>query len=397
MSHHKVVVATGTRAEYGLLKRLIQLLQAEPNFTAEILVTGTHLSPEFGMTRNEILRDGLPVGATVEMLLSSDSPLGVAKSTGLGLIGFADALDRLQPDLLIVLGDRFEMLAAATAAMLMRVPIGHIHGGELTEGALDDAIRHSITKMSILHFTAAEEYRRRVIQLGESPSTVFTVGGLGVDSVVHGDLLDASTLASVLGVTMGKRNLLVTFHPATLESTAPGEQMGEMLRALGRLVSGDEHLHVFFTHPNADSGGRLISQRIREFCAERPGRCWEFVSLGTQRYLSLLRHADVVVGNSSSGLLEAPSLGTATVNIGSRQAGRLRAESVIDCEPEAEAILGAVREAYSDAFRRRVVDARNPYGDGGASQRIVALLKERLPIRNLRKRFLDLPLTVPAG
>ncbi len=387
-----VCVVTGSRAEYGLLRRVMQGLRDAPGLRLQVIATGMHLSPEFGETHREIEEDQFTIDARVEMLLSSDTGAGVAKSMGLGMIGFADALERLRPDLLLVLGDRFEILAAVTAALVMRIPVAHLHGGELTEGAFDDAIRHSITKMSHFHFVATEEYRRRVIQLGERPERVFQVGALGVDAIDSLPLLDRRELESSLGFDLGARSLLITFHPATLDQASARSQMGELLAALEPL--GDTRL--VFTMPNADTEGRALQGMVRQFVHEHPN-ARAFASLGQLRYLSCMSHVDGVVGNSSSGLIEAPTLRKGTVNIGHRQKGRVRAESVIDCPPERGAIGRAIGRLYEPEFRSRLATVRNPYGNGGASAAIVELVGN-LPLEGiLEKSFFDLPRVGIAG
>jgi GDP/UDP-N,N'-diacetylbacillosamine 2-epimerase (hydrolysing) len=382
----RICVVTGSRAEYGLLRWTMESIRRTEGLALQVLVTGMHLSPEFGLTYREVARDGFTIDRKVEMLLSSDTPVGIAKSLGLGVIGMADALAELQPDLVLLLGDRFEILAAAIAALTARIPLAHAHGGETTEGAMDEAIRHSITKMSHLHFVATEEYRRRVIQLGEAPERVFTVGGLGIDSVQRLQLLDRAALEQALDFPLGKRNLLVTFHPVTLEPGTGPKQLGELLAALDALTD----THLIFTMPNADTDGRVLIEMIHAFVASHP-QARAFTSLGQLRYLSCLREVDGVVGNSSSGLIEAPSLGKGTVNIGSRQAGRLRAPSVIDCPPTRGAIGAAIARLYSPDFATLARTVRNPYGDGGASERIVAVLASVELDGILKKRFFDLP------
>jgi GDP/UDP-N,N'-diacetylbacillosamine 2-epimerase (hydrolysing) len=365
-ARRKICVVTGTRAEYGLLRWVIQGIQASEVLDLQLIVTGMHLSPEFGLTVQEIEADGFSIDRKVEMLLSSDTPVGITKSMGLAMLGFADALAQLQPHLLLVLGDRFETFAAASAALIARIPIAHCHGGELTEGAFDDALRHSITKMAHLHFVAAEEYRRRVIQMGEHPDRVFLVGGLGVDAIKRINLLSREELEASLDFKLGPRNLLITFHPVTLEHNTSAQQMGELLAALDEL----EDTHLIFTMPNADTDGRVLIQMIQVFCSTRP-HAKAFTSLGQLRYFSCIQHCDGVVGNSSSGLAEVPSFNKGTVNIGDRQKGRLRVASVIDCEPERESILYAISRLSEAAFIRGLVDVTNPYGEGSASQEII--------------------------
>ena len=381
-----ICVITGTRAEYGLLRWVMEGIRQSLYLELQVIATGMHLSPEFGLTVRAIEDDGFRVDRKVEMLLSSDTAVGVTKSMGLGMIGFADALAELRPDLVLVLGDRYEIFAAAAAAMIARLPIAHLHGGETTEGAFDEAIRHSITKMAHLHFVAAEDYRRRVIQLGEQPERVFCVGGLGVDNIQRLELLDRPALEAAINFQLGPRNLLITFHPVTLEHNTSAQQMQELLTALGDL----KDTHLIFTMPNADTEGRVLFQQIQDFCATHP-QARAYTSLGQLRYLSCLRHVDGVVGNSSSGLTEAPSFSKGTVNIGDRQKGRLRAASVIDCEPRAAAIAEALNQLFSPGFQAQLTEVTNPYGAGGASAAIVALL-EQADLRSLlKKRFYDFP------
>ena len=381
----KVCVATGTRAEYGILRWVMEGIQRSPVLKLQVVATGMHLSPEFGLTAKEIEADGFAIDRRVEMLLSSDTPVGVAKSLGLGIIGFADALEDLSPDLLLIAGDRYEIFAAASAAMIARIPIAHLHGGETTEGAFDEAIRHSITKMAHLHFVAAEEYRRRVIQLGEQPERVYCVGAPGIDNISRLPLLNRQALEEALGFSFGKRNLLVTFHPVTLEHRTSASQMDELLAALAEL----ENTHLIFTLPNADTDGRILVQKIRDFCTCHP-YAQAYTSLGQLRYLSCIQYVDGVVGNSSSGLTEVPSFKKGTVNIGDRQRGRLRASSVIDCAPEREAIHCAIKKLYSSLFQEIILNTKNPYGNSGASDAIVSILEQYTFREVLKKQFHNL-------
>lgn len=381
----KVCVVTGTRAEYGLLRWVIEGIRQSPVLDLQLIATGMHLSPEFGLTVNAIEADGYHVDRKVEMLLSSDTAVGVTKSMGLGMIGFADALADLKPDIMLVLGDRYEIFAAASAAMIARVPIAHLHGGETTQGAFDESIRHSITKMSHLHFVAAEEYRRRVIQLGEQPEHVFKVGGLGIDSILRLQLLSRDELEEELNFRFLRRNLLVTFHPVTLESNTAAQQMKELLAALSKLSDTG----LIFTMPNADTEGRVIFGQIQKFCKKHP-QAKAYTSLGQLRYLSCMRHVDGVVGNSSSGLLEAPSFKRGTVNIGDRQKGRLKAHSIIDCEPLGSSISSAIEKMFSRQFQNQLSTVKNPYGDGGASEAIVKILESCSMNDILKKRFHDI-------
>lgn len=384
-ARRKICVVTGTRAEYGLLRWVIQGIMDSESLELQLIVTGMHLSPEFGLTVKDIESDGFRIDRKVEMLLSSDTPVGITKSMGLGMIGFADALNQLQPDLLLVLGDRYEIFVAAASAMIARIPIAHLHGGELTEGAIDESIRHGVTKMAHLHFVAAEEYRQRVIQLGEQPENIFTVGGLGIDNIHRLSLLSRQKLEEELNFTFRQRNLLVTFHPATLEHATSSDQMKELLTALDKL----DNTGIIFTMPNADTDGRILFQQINEFCQLHPSAS-SYTSLGQLRYLSCIKHVDGVVGNSSSGLLEAPSFRKGTVNIGERQRGRLRAASVIDCSPHATSISDAINRLFSLSFSKILNDVKNPYGNGGASTAIVKFIESASFDNLLKKHFYDL-------
>lgn len=386
MAQRRICVVTGSRAEYGLLRWMLEGIKACADLELQIAVTGSHLSPEFGLTYRAIEQDGFNIDAKVEMLLSSDTSVGIAKSMGLGLIGFADTWAQLRPDVVVVLGDRYEILAAATAAMIARVPIAHIHGGESTEGAIDESVRHAVSKMAQLHFVAAEPYRRRVIQLGEQPDRVFLVGGLGVDSIRRLALLDKGELQHSLDFALGAKNLLVTFHPATLDEEAVRAQVGELLTALGEL----RETHLIFTLPNADTESHTISLMIEEFVTAHPHSSRAFKSLGQLRYLSCLKHCDGVVGNSSSGLTEAPSFHRGTINVGDRQRGRLKAASVIDCPANAAAIRDALQRLYSAEFVAGLERTVSPYGEGGASERIVETLRSVSLRGILKKQFYDL-------
>ena len=385
----KICVVTGTRAEYGLLRWVIDGVQKSHLLNLQLCVTGMHLSPEFGLTYKEIENDGYSIDANVEMLLSSDTAGGVTKSMGLGLIGFAAEFERIKPDLVVLLGDRFEIMVAAIAATIARIPIAHLHGGEATEGLIDEPIRHSVTKMSHLHFVAAEEYRNRVIQLGEHPSTVFNVGGLGVDNILKLDLLSREELEKSLNFKLGAKNVLVTFHPVTLENKTSGMQMDELLSALDKLLD----CKIIFTMPNADTDGREIFQLIQSFCRKNENAV-AFTSLGQIRYLSCLNHVDMVIGNSSSGLLEVPSFKIPTINIGDRQRGRLKADSVIDCEPKENEIFEAISKGFDVKFVEICNSSLNPYGTGGASELIVHKIEKTDLSNLLKKKFYDLPNTL---
>jgi len=383
-------VVTGTRAEYGLLRWVMQDIKNDPELELQIVATGAHLSPEFGLTYKAIEEDGFTINDRVEMLLSSDTHVGMSKSVGLGMIGFSDAYMRLKPDLVAVLGDRFEILAAAAAAMLQRIPLVHIAGGEVTEGAIDESIRHAVTKMASFHFTAAEPYRERVIRMGEEPSRVVNSGATGLDSLRRLPLISKTELEAALDFQFKGPILLVTYHPATLGKLAPGNALQELLRALDRFPEGS----VLFTLPNADPGGRLLAKMITEYAAERPRRVKVVTSLGQLNYLSAMSACDAVVGNSSSGIIEAPSLGKPTVNIGPRQQGRLRAASIIDCDEEEKAIAAALERALSQEFRALAAQTPSLYGDGDASAKIVAYLKNA--DLTSPKRFYDPPIVTGA-
>ncbi|SRR6266702_690877 len=380
----KICVVTGTRAEYGLLYWLMKEIQEESDLRLQLIVTGMHLSPEFGLTYRTIEEDGFVIDAKVEMLLSSDTSVGIAKSIGLGVIGFADVLDRLKPDVMVVLGDRYEILAATQAALVARIPIAHIHGGETTEGAIDESIRHAITKMSHLHFVAAEPYRRRVIQLGEHPDAVFNVGALGIENIKRLQLLNRSQLEQSINFELGTSCFLVTYHPATLGAVEPAAAMQALLDALDLFPNAK----IIFTKPNSDTDGRILIQMIDEYALLNKGRVAVFTSMGQVRYLSALGLVDAVIGNSSSGIIEAPACNIPTVNIGNRQSGRLKADSIIDCQENTDSIAAAIRKALSSSFREVVKQGVSLYGYGESALHI----KDRLKHVNLSstKRFYDL-------
>jgi len=369
----KICIITGTRAEYGLLYWLMKEIQNDSDLELQIIATGMHLSPEFGLTYRQIEKDGFKIDRKIEMLLSSDTPVGISKSMGLGMIGFAEAYADLKPDIIVLLGDRFEIFSAAASAMIARIPIAHLHGGETTEGAFDEAIRHSITKMSHLHFTAAEEYRRRVIQLGELPDRVFNVGGLGIDNIKKLKLLNCNEFEDSIDFKLGSNNLMVTFHPVTLEHATTGDQFQNLLNAVDEL----QDIRFIFTKPNADTEGRVIIKMIDDYVSKNSHKAIAFVSLGQLRYLSAMQFIDGIVGNSSSGLAEAPTFKIGTINIGDRQRGRIKAESIIDCEPKKESILTAIRKLYSKEFQEKLKDVENPYGEGGATEKLRKPSKKR--------------------
>ncbi len=381
----KICVVTGTRAEYGLLYWLMREIEADENLELQIIATGMHLSPEFGLTYKEIEKE-FKINKKIEMLLSSDTSVGISKSMGLAQISFAEAYDELKPDILIVLGDRYEIFAASSVAMIARIPIAHLHGGETTEGAFDEAIRHSITKMSHIHFTATEEYKNRVIQLGEHPPRVFNVGGMGIENIKRLKLLSRNEFEKSIDFNLNKKNILVTFHPVTLENSTAKEQFQELLEAIDEL----RDTNIIFTKANSDTDGRVINQMIDEYVAKHSYKSIAFASLGQLRYLSAMQYMDAVVGNSSSGLLEAPSFKIGTINIGDRQKGRIKAQSVIDCEPNKNEILKAFDKLYSHKFKQLLKKSISPYGDGCASTKIIEEIKKIDLSDILKKSFYDL-------
>jgi GDP/UDP-N,N'-diacetylbacillosamine 2-epimerase (hydrolysing) len=378
-----VCVVTGSRAEYGLLHWLMKEIAGRGDLALQVAATGMHLSAEFGNTVRAIEADGFAVDARVDMLLASDTPVAIAKSMGLGTIGFADAFDRLRPDIVVVLGDRFEILSAVQAALVARIPVAHLHGGETTEGAFDESIRHAITKMSHLHFTAAPRYRERVIQLGEDPARVFDFGPAAIDGLRRVALLDRPGLEASLAFRLGPRNLLVTFHPVTLEHASAGQQFEELLAALDGLAD----THLIFTKPNADTDGRVIAERMDAYVQAHPATAAAFTSLGQLRYLSAMRQVDGVVGNSSSGIIEAPLMRVGTVNIGDRQKGRERVPSVIDCEPDRGAIRAAIDRLYAPEFQALLRSAADLQERAPVAPRIAEVLAT-YPLQDiLKKRF----------
>jgi len=380
----KICVITGTRAEYGLLYWLIKEIEKDKDLKLQLIVTGMHLSPEFGLTYKEIEKDFL-IDKKIEMLLSSDTSVGVSKSMGLAQISFAEAYEDLKPDILVVLGDRYEIFSAASVAMIARIPIAHLHGGETTEGAFDEPIRHSITKMSHMHFTATEEYKNRVIQLGEHPRTVFNVGGLGIENIKRLKLLNKEEFEKSINFKLNQKNILVTFHSVTLESDTTREQFQALLDA----VDGLEDTHTIFTKANSDTDGRIINQMIDKYVAKNSRKSVAFTSLGQLRYLSALQFVDAAVGNSSSGLAEAPTFKIGTINIGDRQKGRMQADSIINCMPSKKSILEAFKDLYLKEFQDSLLNVINPYGDGCASGRIAKKIK-KLNLKNiLKKSFYD--------
>ena len=386
MLKRKVCVVTGTRAEYGLLRWLLDEIKSDPELELQTVVTGMHLSPEFGLTYREIEADGIEINAKVEMLLSSDTTIGMAKSIGLGVLGFADTFNFLKPDIVVLCGDRFEILAAAQTAFVSKIPIAHLYGGESTIGVVDEGMRHAITKMSQLHFVSTEAYRKRVIQLGELPEMVFNYGAPGLDNFEKLDPLEKSEVENFLGLQLASPTFLVTYHPTTLETSGSKNTIDVIFKVFDSFPDAK----IIFTLANSDAGGRQINQKIRSYAASRPNHCRVFTSMGSYKYISTLRHVDVVIGNSSSGILEAPFLKKPTVNLGLRQSGRLKAASIIDANEDVDSIRVAISKALSPAFQASLKSVESLYGYGQSSGRI----KEKLKTISLRdilvKRFYDL-------
>lgn len=378
----KICVITGTRAEFGLLRPLIELIANDKELQLQLIATGMHLSPEFGYTLNEITEAGFMVDKKVECLLSSDSSVGVSKTIALAISGFADALESLQPDLVVVLGDRTEILGAVIAAGMANIPIAHLHGGETTEGAYDEAIRHSITKFSHLHFTSTEAYRKRVIQLGEQPNTVFNVGAIGLDAIKKLKLLSREEFENSIGLKLKKRNVLITYHPVTLEKEAPIETFQNILTSLDELTD----TALIFTHANSDKNGRIINKMITEYVNSHKDKAVEFKSLGQLRYLSALQFVDFVIGNSSSSILEVPAFHIPTINIGDRQKGRICNESVINSNNSLEDIKKSITFALDKTFREKIQQQELLYGNGTAAEKILQIIKEHNHI-SIKKSF----------
>jgi len=381
----KVCVITGTRAEYGLLYWLMKEIVADNELELQLIVTGMHLSPEFGLTYKEIEKE-FKIDKKIEMLLSSDTSIGISKSMGLAQISFSEAYEELKPDIVVVLGDRYEIFSATSAAVIANIPLAHLHGGETTEGAFDESIRHCITKMSHLHFTATDEYKNRVIQLGEHPNRVFNVGGMGIENIKRLKLLTRDEFEESIDFKLNKKNILVTFHPVTLENSTAKEEFQELLDAIDEL----KDTNIIFTKANSDTDGRIINQMIDEYVSKESNKSICFTSLGQLRYLSALQYVNAMVGNSSSGLLEAPSFKIGTINIGDRQKGRKKANSIIDCEPNKKSIKKAFKKLYFLEFQNSLVNVKNPYGDGCSSQKIIKEIK-KVDLKNiLKKSFYDL-------
>jgi len=382
----KICIITGSRAEYGIIKPLLDEIKDDPGLSLQLIATGMHLSPEFGLTFSEIEKDGFVIDDKIDILLGSDTTTGTLKAMGLALISLGETYERLRPDIIVLLGDRFEIFSAAAAALVNRIPIAHIHGGEVTEGAFDDAFRHSVTKMSQLHFTSTEEYRRRVIQLGESPDRVFNVGAIGLDNIRQLKLLTKNELEKELNFKFSRKNLLITYHPVTLSDTGTQEQFNALLD----VIDGFEDTNVIITKSNADPGGKKINEMIDKFVSANRKRAVAFTSMGQLKYLSTMRFVDAVVGNSSSGIIEAPSFKIGTINIGDRQKGRIKAESIIDCEPTKSGIKEAFEKLYSKGFKTKLNNITNPYGDGKTAEKIKKILKTHDIANIVKKSFFNI-------
>ena len=380
----KICVVTSTRAEYGLLYWLLKEIKADSELELQIIATGMHLSPEFGLTYKEIEKE-FKIDKKIEILGSSHSKLDICTEMAKVYEKFAPAFSELKPDILVLLGDRYEIFGVASVASIMQIPIAHIHGGETTQGAFDEAFRHSITKMSHIHFAATREYANRIIQLGEEPSRVFNVGGPGIENIKKLNLLNKDEFEKSINFKLAKKNILITFHPATLENSSAREQFNELLKALDEL----DDTNFIFTKANSDTDGDVINKMIDEYVSENSQKAVAFASLGQLRYLSAIKFVDIVLGNSSSGLLEVPSFKKATINIGDRQKGRARASSVIDVRPDKEEILATMKRAYSKEFEQTLKDTINPYDGGNPSKKMVKILKETKLDGILKKKFYD--------
>jgi len=385
MGKRRICVVTGGRADYGLLLPMLREIEKVKDLALQLVVSGTHLSAQFGMTVEAIKSDEIPISVQVHMLQEGDDELAISASVAEGIKGFSHAFSELSPDVVVVLGDRFEILAASIAAMIVRIPIAHIHGGEITEGAIDDAIRHSISKMAHIHFVSAKPYRQRLIQLGENPDRIFQVGAPGLDHLKTMGFLERSDLEADLQISLSSPVLLATYHPVTLQDDFAESGMKALCAALEQFPEAT----VLFTGVNSDQGNRRITCSIHDFARRNPGRVNVFESLGQRRYLSVMKIADAVVGNSSSGIIEAPALGVPTVNIGDRQEGRLRTASIIDCDETVDSISAAISKAMGEGFRDSLSTLSHPYGDGTASRKMVGILQDIDLEGILIKKFYD--------
>lgn len=383
----KICVLTATRAEYGLLKPIIKNFDKREDVDLRVVVTGAHLSPEFGLTYKEIINDGININKKIEILVSADTPSAISKSMGLAMIGFSDYFNDSPPDLLVVLGDRYETLAVTIVAMNQMIPIAHLYGGEATEGLIDEAIRHAITKMSYLHFTSTEEYRKRVIQLGESPNRTFNVGSIGIENIKLNEYMSKQGLSESIRLSLDRPYAVVTFHPVTLENQSAESQIGELLKA----ISQHSEMNFIFTKANSDADGRIINSLIDEFVKDKDN-CMVITSLGLKRYLTAVKHSSMVIGNSSSGIIEVPSFKVPTINIGDRQKGRIQAASIINCTPDHKSIMDAIKKANDGDFRRKIQHIKNPYEKMNTSCNIVTTIMDFL-LNNkidIKKKFHDI-------
>lgn len=378
----KISIITGTRAEYGLLYWLIKWIDEDPKLELQLIVTGMHLSPEFGLTWKQITQAGFKIRKKIEILLSSDTPIGITKSNALALISFSEAFEELKPEIVLLLGDRTEIFSAAQAALIAGIPIAHIHGGEITEGAYDDAIRHSITKMSHIHFASNEIYRKRIIQLGEYPNRVYNVGAIGLDNTKKLPLFTREDFEKSIDRKLLKKNFLITFHPVTLENQSAAKQFQNLLDVLDK----QNDALLIFTHPNSDKDGRIIIEMIEKYVNNNKHKAVSFISLGQLRYLSAIQYMDAVIGNSSSGIIEVPAFNIPTVNIGDRQQGRITGQTIINCEPTINEISKAIDKAL---LFDKTKQYEHPYGEGNASEKILSILKQIKKI-DLKKKFFDI-------
>ena len=376
---------TGSRADYGLLYWVMKDINNSSELKLQIITTGMHLSKKFGSTYKQIIADGFSIDRKVDLSIKSDTELAICEYMSTGIVGFARSFFDLKPDLVLVLGDRYEIFSAVSAAMIYKIPVAHLHGGERTEGAFDEYIRHSITKMSHLHFTACDNYKNRVIQLGEQPDNVYNFGGLGVDNIMKLKLLSKKDLQDSIGFQFGKKNLLVTFHPVTLEKSKLKLQFESLLKSLKTL----KNTKIIFTKTNSDTNGSVINEMIDKYVRDDQNSI-AFISMGQLNYLSTMQFVDAVIGNSSSGLIEAPSFKIGTINIGDRQKGRIMAESIITCTPNEKSINAAIKKLYSEKFQKTLNKVSNPYGNGGASKKIVSVLKSVSLDNILKKPFYDI-------
>ncbi len=386
----KICVVTGSRAEYGLLYWLLKEIDSDPDLELQLVVTGMHLSHEFGYSVERIKSDGFTVADQIEILLSSDTHVGMAKSTGLGVISFADSFRRLSPDIIVLFGDRFEIFSAAITANMMNIPIAHVHGGELSAGSIDDSMRHAITKLAHVHFPIADEYKRRILQMGEAEKNVFNCGAPGLDYLDHCQFKTRQELVAELGITFSeKNNFLITLHASTRDTRSPEKNIDQLISALANFPEAT----LFFTQANCDAGGEAINNYLREYCSKNKN-AYVFKELGIENYLSLAKQVDVIIGNSSSGLIEVPCLRKPTVNIGSRQLGRIKVTSVVDVELNEQEITQAIKLALSRDFQENISAMTIPFKQDKTSYRIKEILKKIALTGLCSKHFVDsVPIT----